>query len=90
MKAFLDLHPETFDRVVILTRNPTSDSARALEALGAELLLLKAPIQAGALKGIDVLVNATGSHVPANESDALFKEAAASGVKVYFPSEFGM
>ncbi|KAG8855824.1 hypothetical protein FRB96_006646 [Tulasnella sp. 330] len=89
-KAFLDLHPETFGRVVILTRNPQSESAKALEVLGAELLQVEGVIHAGALQGVDVLVNTSGSGVPANESDALFKEATASGVRVYFPPEFGI
>ncbi|KAG8882833.1 hypothetical protein FRB97_007657 [Tulasnella sp. 331] len=89
-KAFLNLHPETFSRVVILTRNPKSDSAKALEVLGADLLQVNGPIHAGALKGVDVLVNVLGTGVPVEESDALFKEAAASGVKVYFPSEYGI
>lgn len=88
-KAFLNLHPETFSRVIVLTRNTNGESAKGLEALGAELLQVNGPIHAGALKGVDVLVNVAG-RVPADESDALFKEAAASGVKVYFPSEYGL
>ncbi len=75
--------------MLVLTRNPKSDVAIALEALGAELLQVNGIIPAGTLKGMDVLVNVLGDGVPPSESDARFKEAAASGVKVYFPSEFG-
>ncbi|KAG8859709.1 hypothetical protein FRB96_004283 [Tulasnella sp. 330] len=89
-KAFLDLYPETFNRVIILTRNPQSDGAKALEALGAELLQTNGPIYAGALKGVDVLVNAAGPGINPEENDALVKEAVASGARLYFPSEFGM
>ncbi|KAG8983576.1 hypothetical protein FRB94_007507 [Tulasnella sp. JGI-2019a] len=90
-KAFLNLHPESVGRVLILTRNLDGEKAKVLEGLGARLVKLDGPIQAGALKGVDVLVNSlSGGNVPAETSDSLVKEAVASGVKVYFPSEFGM
>ncbi|KAG8995392.1 hypothetical protein FRB94_009183 [Tulasnella sp. JGI-2019a] len=89
-KAFLKLHPETFSRILILTQNPNGEKAKALESLGAELVRVEGALQPGVLKGVDVLVNTQGSVVPPETSDSLFKEAVASGVKVYFPSEYGI
>ncbi|KAG8881603.1 hypothetical protein FRB97_009356 [Tulasnella sp. 331] len=90
VKAFLNLRPEAISRVIVLTRNPKSENAKALEMLGAEMVQINGPIYAGTLKGVDVLVNSLGTGVPMDEKDTLFKEAAASGVKVYFPSEYGV
>ncbi|KAG8859710.1 hypothetical protein FRB96_004284 [Tulasnella sp. 330] len=63
VKAFLNLRPEAISRVIVLTRNPKSENAKALEMLGAEMVQINGPSM---------------------------QEAAASGVKVYFPSEYGV
>jgi len=73
-----------------LTQNSKNEKAKALEALGAELLQVNGPLHSGALKSVDVLINAQGPPVASETSDALFKEAIASGVRIYFAPEYGM
>ncbi|KAG9025532.1 hypothetical protein FRB95_010081 [Tulasnella sp. JGI-2019a] len=89
-KAFLKFSPDTFSRVLVLTRNPQSEKASALGSLGAELVQVDGALQPDVLKGVDVLVNTLGLTVSSEVSDSLFEAAIASSVKVYFPSEYGI
>ncbi|KAH9948291.1 hypothetical protein B0H21DRAFT_788404 [Amylocystis lapponica] len=92
-KAFLAEYRSSFPRVIALVRNPSSDGAKALAEAGAELYKVDdanpGPSYEKALKGVDVFVNAFGS-VPVALKDTVFDAALKSGVKVYFPSEFGL
>ncbi|KAG8979551.1 hypothetical protein FRB94_011296 [Tulasnella sp. JGI-2019a] len=89
-KAFLKFSPDTFSRVLVLTRNPQSEKASALGSLGAKLVQVDGALQPDVLKGVDVLVNTLGLTVSSEVSDSLFEAAIAAGVKVYFPSEYGI
>ncbi|KAG8927419.1 hypothetical protein FRC01_007518 [Tulasnella sp. 417] len=80
--------PSQINRVVILSRDDSSPTAQELKALGAEIYT--GPVQADTLRGIDVVINAWGFMVPGDIKDALVKAAVDAGVKVYFPSEFGV
>ena len=92
-KIFLTEYRASFPRVLALVRNPSADAAKALAAAGAELYQVD-EANAGAayekaLQGVDVLVNVQ-SGVPVAGRNVLFDAAVKSGVKVYFPSEFGL
>ncbi|KAG8864087.1 hypothetical protein FRB96_006960 [Tulasnella sp. 330] len=65
---------------------------QALEKLGYELIVAKGPLQGETLKSksVDVLVSFLGHDVPMEEKDALYEAAINSGVKVYFPTEYGV
>lgn len=80
--------PNQINRVVILSRDDSSPVAQELKALGAEIHT--GPVQADILKGIDVVINAWGFMVPGDIKNALVKATVDAGVKVYFPSEFGV
>jgi len=90
VKAFL-AQPGTFSKVLVLTQNPDSDKAKALGKLGAHTVKVQGAVPAEALKGVDVLVHAGRPEVLESQEivDSIFKAAIASGVKVYFPPEFG-
>lgn len=88
-----------FSRVVIFTRNPVSPAALELEKQGAEVVKVtfdnEDPEDAAALKraleGVDVVVNAiVSTPIAAPGMKVLVKAAVNAGVKVYFPSEFGV
>jgi len=88
-KAFL-ADRTNYSKVIVLTRDPTSETSKALEKLGATLVKAQGPLEADKIKGADILVSALhGAGIPEEESDSLFKAAAEAGVKVYFPSEYG-
>ena len=85
--------------MVVFTRNTSSPVAKDLAERGAELV--KSILAEGdaddtgtmktALKGVDVLVNALASREEAAPGmDILAKTAIDAGVRVYFPSEFGV
>ncbi len=85
--------------MVIFTRNPVSPAALELEKQGAEVVKVtfdnEDPEDADALKraleGVDVVVNAiVSTPVAAPGMKVLVKAAVNAGVKVYFPSEFGV
>ncbi|KIO27366.1 hypothetical protein M407DRAFT_191683 [Tulasnella calospora MUT 4182] len=80
--------PGQINRVVVLSRDDSSSVAQELKALGAEIHT--GPVQADTLKGIDVVINAWGFMVPGDIKNALVRAAVDAGVKVYFPSEFGV
>jgi len=73
-------------------RDTGSDSARLLAEQGAELRQVNptepVPSFARAFEGVDIVVNLVGT-APLEYYDALFEGALKSGVKVYFPPEFG-
>ncbi|KAG8946289.1 hypothetical protein FRC04_011919 [Tulasnella sp. 424] len=80
--------PNQVNRVVVLSRDDSSPIAQELKALGAEIHT--GPVTTDTLKGIDVVINAWGFTVPGDIKNALVKTAVEAGVKVYFPSEFGV
>ncbi|KAG8947804.1 hypothetical protein FRC04_010290 [Tulasnella sp. 424] len=80
--------PSQVNRVVVLSRDDSSPVAQELKALGAEIHT--GPVTADTLKGIDVVINAWGFMVPGDIKNALVRAAVEAGVKVYFPSEFGV
>ncbi|KAG8859722.1 hypothetical protein FRB96_004296 [Tulasnella sp. 330] len=73
-----------------LFRNPQSEGANALEALGAELLQTNGSIHVDALKGLGVLVNAAGPGINPKENDALVKEAMTSDAFLCRDTENGI
>ncbi|KLO14005.1 hypothetical protein SCHPADRAFT_967111 [Schizopora paradoxa] len=88
-----------FSRVVVFTRNATSSAALGLAAQGAEIVKVtfddEDPEDAVTLKralvGVDVVVNAiVSTPVAAPGMKVLVKAVVDAGVKVYFPSEFGV
>jgi len=97
-RVFLDeAFRPSFSRVLVLTRNTTSPSARALAGLGAELHQTTwssddeedAKKLRETLRGVDVVVNVLGGSTGAQEMNALLEAAVDAGVRVYFPSEYG-
>ena len=88
----LDGSPSPY-AVRALTRNTDSGRARALADKGVELVQLdESDLVAsfsGAFQDADAIVNLLGGtqHSP---RDAVGEAAIQCGVKVYFPSEFGM
>lgn len=80
--------PSQVNRVVVLTRDASSAKVKELQSLGAEIY--DGIIDAKALQGIDVVVNTYSQYSPTEVSENLAKAAAEAGVKVYFPSEYGM
>jgi len=87
--AILKLYPTTVSRILILTPNPTSEKAKAFEKLGVEVVPVEGSVSAQALAGVDVVINSWNHGVGDDIQLSLSKAAAESGVKVYFPSEFG-
>ncbi|TFK86092.1 NAD-P-binding protein [Polyporus arcularius HHB13444] len=84
-----------FPIVRVLTRDPTSDTARNLQAKGAELHMFdEANVDgslATALSGVDVVVNALPSATtPLSVKKQVQTTAITSGARVYFLSEFGV
>lgn len=79
--------PGQIKRVIAFTRNPTSEVSLELTAAGAELVV-PSPT-AATFKDVDVFINSSN---PAKDStqDDYAKAAIDAGVKVYFPSEFGL
>jgi len=81
-----------FKRVICPTRDANSSAAKALADLGAEVRQVD-PASAQAwknvLKGVDVVVNTMAGQV-VDVNNLIADAAVESGVKVYFPSEFGV
>lgn len=92
-KVFLAEYGSSFSRILALVRNPSSDAAKALAAAGAELVQIDdsnaGPSYEKALQGVDVLVNVQ-SGVSVASRNTLFDAALKAGVKVYFPTEYGL
>ncbi|EED77737.1 predicted protein [Postia placenta Mad-698-R] len=88
-----DQYRTHFSKVIVVVRDPESPGARKLAEAGAELRRVDAANALSsftrAFSGVDVVVN-TVSNAPVRYHDALFDGALQSGVKVYFPSEFGL
>ncbi|KAG8947981.1 hypothetical protein FRC04_010178 [Tulasnella sp. 424] len=89
-RAFLSptFNPSHVKRVIVLTREPSSSTAVELQAQGAEIY--GGEISPKALEGVNAVVNALGFAVPKEINDKLAEAAAAAGVRVYVPAEFGM
>lgn len=85
--------------MIVLTRSSASPAVRSLAANGATIceVDLADGLNAkerqedlrNALKGVDVLVDVLAHYVEPAKT-ALFQAALDTGVKVYFPSEFGV
>lgn len=88
-EAFLELHPDTFGRVVIITRDTASEKSKTLQKLGAELVQSDGPIKADKLRGIDIIVNSLSHGAGADVKAAVYKAAVENGAQVYFAPEFG-
>ncbi|KIO31693.1 hypothetical protein M407DRAFT_218886 [Tulasnella calospora MUT 4182] len=89
-RAFLSptFNPSRVKRVVVFTRQPTSDIAKELQAQGAEIY--DSNITTKALEGVDAVVNVLGMTASKEVNDNVAKTAAEAGVRVYIPNEFGM
>ncbi len=84
-----------FPIVRVLTRDPTSDTARTLQAKGAELYRFDEANADGslatALSGVDVVVNALPSATtPLSVKKQVQTTSITSGARVYFLGEFGV
>ena len=84
---FLTAYRPFFPRVIALVRDAKSSAAEKLASAGAEVYRLD---DANALSGVDVLVSTLNVSAVSDVQDALFDRALSAGVRVYFPSEFGM
>jgi len=82
-------YPNEVGRVLVITRDPNSAAAQELKADGAEIVVAST-INAEALKGVDVLVNAVTAAVPAEEKNNYAQAAVDADVKVYIPNNFGI
>lgn len=93
-EAFLETFRSSFPTVRILTRNLTSDNAKALQAKGAELHKLDDANPGAALDkafaGVDVIVNALPGGPINDVKLAVVDSLARSDAKVYFLSEYGV
>lgn len=93
-EAFLETFRSSFPTVRILTRNLTSDNAKALQAKGAELHKLDDANPGAALDkafaGVDVVVNALPGGPINDVKLAVVDSLARSDAKVYFLSEYGV
>lgn len=97
VKTLLTTFKPFFSRIVALTRDATSSRARELAALGAEVVEIRLedikPSDEehirSAMRELDIMVNVLGP-ASAQAKDLIAAAAIESGVKVYFPSEFGV
>lgn len=87
---------QNFTKVICLTRDKSSSKSQELSALGAKLVETPEPsnpnavaVLAKALEGVDVVVNLLNAEA-IETKDVLLKALIKAGVKVYFPSEYGM
>ncbi|KAG8909698.1 hypothetical protein FRC01_006784, partial [Tulasnella sp. 417] len=80
--------PSKVKRVIVFTRQPSSDTAKELQAQGAEIY--DSDITPKSLEGVDAVVNVLGMTASQEVNDIVAKSAAEAGVKVYIPNEFGM
>jgi len=78
-------------KLTVLTRNPNSTVAQGFAKRGVEVVLTQAPL-VNHFKNVDVYISTIG---PGENLDGhkakqeLMEAAAAAGVKIYLPSEFG-
>jgi len=90
---FLTSYRPFFSRVIAVVPDPSSPSAKALAEQGAEIRHIDPadPLLSftQAFEGVDVVISAVGRST-LEYKDALFQAALDSGVKVYFPSEYGV
>lgn len=80
-----------FSRVILPTRDASSPIAKALADQGAEVRAVNAEdvnALAQILQGVDVVINVLASTASAAK-EALLEASVKTGVKVYFPCEFG-
>lgn len=85
----------SFKEVRLLTSNTSSEKAQGLAAKGAKMIGVNYSDEKSILSGIhgaDVLVNALGGSVKGFPAKNALMQAAIKdgGIKVYFPSEFGI
>ncbi|KDQ52019.1 hypothetical protein JAAARDRAFT_40622 [Jaapia argillacea MUCL 33604] len=86
-----------FSRVVCLTRDISSATAQRTTSLGAEVHEVDIGGDEGqrdslkkALTEVDIVISALPGKCPVSVRDELFDVALEAGVRVYFPSEFGI
>lgn len=91
-KTFLseDYFNKSVGRVLILTRDSTSERLKDSVALGAEVVQIGDTITAEDLDEMDVVISALGLGAPDVLRDSCAKTASGAGAKVYFLNEFGM
>ncbi|KZT00209.1 NAD(P)-binding protein [Laetiporus sulphureus 93-53] len=89
---FLSSYKPFFPRVIAVLRDTTKPEAKALTERGAELRQVDSANAVAsftrAFEGVDIVINAVGAS-PLEYNNALFEGALKSGVRVYFPSEYG-
>ena len=73
----------------VTTRDPSSVKARALSALGAQLVDFNAPLLE-ILKDAEVVINALSGRISNDLKTSVIAVVATSNAKVYFHSEYGM
>ena len=92
-----------FSRVIVLSRDSTSEKSVVLEKAGAEVVQVSLEDESDtgnekAIEGLtkllkdvsaDIVVNALSNEASARSKDNLVVAAVNSGVKVYFPNDFG-
>lgn len=84
------IYRSQISRVVVLTRKTDSESVLALKAKGAEVVPSEPnPEHFG---GVDVFINVAAVRTPegAKQMDDYTKAAIDAGIKVFFPSDFGV
>ncbi|KZT64192.1 NAD(P)-binding protein [Daedalea quercina L-15889] len=90
--VFLSSYRSYFPHIIATVRDSTTAEAKVLSDKGAELVQLdQTDLVASftkAFQGADVVVNLLGT-TPHAYRDAVGEAAIKSGVKVYFPPEFG-
>jgi len=93
VNVFLTSYRPFFSRVIAVVRDPSSPAAKALAEQGAEIRHVNPadPLLSftQAFEGVDAVINVVGKS-PLEYKDTLFQAALKSGVKVYFPSEYGV
>lgn len=84
-------HPSRVGKVIVFTRDSSSDKAKALTKQGAEVVQVEdIGISTDLLKGVDVFISAASFMATPTSQEEWVKAAVKAGVKVYFPSDYGM
>lgn len=91
--ALLDHYQDVFPTIIVYTRSASSPKAQTLAGRGATIREIKPDANnqslGDLLRDVDVLVDAMAVYGEELKM-RLFRAALDVGVKVYFPSEFGV